>query len=230
MNQAERLLRIVEVLGSRGTTLRASDLARRFGVSLRTVRRDLSLLREQGFALEAEAGVGLRMSRGRSSSPLHLRGEELRSLLWGLRWVRGTCDPQMARAAQRTEERILSALPAASRPPLPTFLVPDPSFAREASLERLGRVREALDRHLKLAIHYLDAQGRESRRTIRPMGLVYWGHAWTLLAWCETREALRDFRLDRIREASPTGQTFEPDPAHGLEAHLASMGAKGDPV
>lgn len=62
------------------------------------------------------------------------------------------------------------------------------------------------------------------------MGLVYWGHAWTLLAWCETREALRDFRLDRIREASPNGQTFEPDPAHGLEAHLASMGAEGDPV
>lgn len=58
MKRTERLLAIAEVLRSRRTGVTAQQLADRFGVSLRTVYRDLDALRAGHLPLLAEAGPG----------------------------------------------------------------------------------------------------------------------------------------------------------------------------
>ncbi len=32
-----------------------------------------------------------------------------------------------------------------------------------------------------------------------PLGLYFWGHSWSLAAWCDLRVAYRNFRPDRMR-------------------------------
>ena len=59
-------------------------------------------------------------------------------------------------------------------------------------------IREALGAERKLKLAYRDKEGRESERVVWPVALGFFDHARMLAAWCETREAFRHFRLDRM--------------------------------
>ena len=60
-------------------------------------------------------------------------------------------------------------------------------------------------------------------RVVRPLGAFFWGHAWTLSAWCELREDFRNFRLDRI-ESIELGEPFEDEEGRTLRDFLRTMG------
>ena len=62
---------------------------------------------------------------------------------------------------------------------------------------RLGQV---------LRIDYVDRGGATTSRDIEPMGYVAKGSDWYLIAWCRLRDGIRAFRVDRISEATPTGE------------------------
>jgi predicted DNA-binding transcriptional regulator YafY len=79
----------------------------------------------------------------------------------------------------------------------------DPEVAR-----RLQTLREATQHRNTLCLTYLDLREQASDREVWPLGCFYWGAVWTLAAWCETREAFRSFRVDRIQAICPTGNRF----------------------
>lgn len=79
MRRLERLLAIALFLGARKRA-RASDVAQHFGVSLRTVYRDLRALEQAGFPLEGNAGDGYRLSRESTLRPLALNEDEAQAL------------------------------------------------------------------------------------------------------------------------------------------------------
>src|SRR3981081_4056883 len=74
------------------------------------------------------------------------------------------------------------------------------SGARSAA--GLAVAREALVAQRRLRLKYANDKGEESERTVRPLGVFFWGKTWTLAAWCEMRVAFRNFRLDRISAAT----------------------------
>ena len=59
-------------------------------------------------------------------------------------------------------------------------------------------------------------KGRRSTRIVWPVAVGFFDHARMLAAWCETREAFRHFRLDRMAAVAVTGRA----PAQGA-AHAA---------
>jgi predicted DNA-binding transcriptional regulator YafY len=62
----------------------------------------------------------------------------------------------------------------------------------------LPLVREGLRAGRKLSLAYIDKEGRSSARVVWPVAIGFFDHARMLAAWCETREAFRHFRLDRM--------------------------------
>ncbi len=72
----------------------------------------------------------------------------------------------------------------------------------------IDAVERAVDQGNVLNIRYRDLESRESERDIRPLGLWFWGKVWTVIGWCELRNAFRTFRTDRIVEASDAGRLF----------------------
>ena len=64
---------------------------------------------------------------------------------------------------------------------------------------------------------YRDAGDQHSERTVRPLGLNFWGKVWTLIAWCELRDDFRMFRIDRIEAVTEAGR-FRPEPDKALPA------------
>ena len=68
---------------------------------------------------------------------------------------------------------------------------------------RLAPIRAAIRSERKLALRYVDAGGAQTQRVIWPMAISYFEAALILVAWCETRQAFRHFRVDRIETVEP---------------------------
>ena len=66
-----------------------------------------------------------------------------------------------------------------------------------------------------------DGAASPRERTVEPLQLLSERGAWYLSAWCREADDFRTFRVDRIRDLSPTGEGFEPG-AHGV-AGLSSV-------
>ncbi len=85
----------------------------------------------------------------------------------------------------------------------------------------MGELRSAVDRRNKVVITYTRADGANSKRIIRPLGLFFWGTVWTLGAWCELRQAFRNFRLDRIETLQVCDERYPNEPGRTLEDMIA---------
>ena len=209
MRRLERLLAIALFLGAR-RRVRASDVAERFGVSLRTVYRDMQALVVAGFPVEGNAGDGYRLSQDSYLRPLAFDEDEAEVLAVGARALAASVDGRMREALASATSKLLVALrPAARRrvAQLESRIVV-PEFVRSTAPS--AAMLEAIREHRAATIDYLDPRrGRARRRTIEPVGLVCRGDAWWLVAWCRMRKDDRAFRVDRVSDWKPAG-TFTP--------------------
>jgi predicted DNA-binding transcriptional regulator YafY len=84
-------------------------------------------------------------------------------------------------------------------------------------------MRAAMRKRLVAELEYKDAEGKPSARRVRPLGLYFWGDAWSLAAWCELRQDFRNFRLDRIVNVRTLDETFLDEPGKRLEDFVRRM-------
>ena len=68
----------------------------------------------------------------------------------------------------------------------------------EAERAALPLVRKALADEKKLGFGYADKEGKRTERIVWPVAVGFFDALMVLAAWCETREAFRHFRLDRM--------------------------------
>lgn len=233
MRRADRLFQIVQLIRGRRLTT-AVFLAERLEVSERTVYRDVADLQHQGVPIEGEAGVGYRLGRGFELPPLMFTAEEAQALVASVRMAQVWQDPALARSSQVALGKILSVLPPAARTAAQSLALYAPPVGLAPEVQAtLQLLREAAQAQRKVMVHYLDAQGRTSQRTLRPLGCFYWGAVWTLAAWCETRRDFRSFRLDRIQQAhavaDPEGR-FDDEPGRTLADYLRAAAPPGVPA
>jgi len=219
MRRADRLFRLVQLLRARRFAT-AKFLAESLEVSERTVYRDVRDLSLSGVPIEGEAGVGYALRRDFDLPPLMFDYEEIEALTAGARMVQAWSSPKLARAAQAALDKIAAALPNEKRIAMERTRLYAPTFHIDPELGRvMDTMREAIVGSRRLAFAYKDEAGRESQRTVRPLGLYFWGQRWTLAAWCESREDFRSFRLDRT-SAVGVGARFPDEPGKRLDDFL----------
>lgn len=224
MRRADRLFELVTLLRGRRFAVTGQALAEALEVSLRTVYRDVADLQAQGVPIEGEAGVGYRLSPSFDLPPVMFDREEVLALLVGGQLAQAFTDPVLAAAARRAEAKIRAilddaALARADATPYRAPVIPADAPMRE----RHQTIREACEARRKLRLRYRDAGGAPSRRTVWPLGLVAWTGRWTLLAWCETREAYRNFRFDRIERLEVREEVFPARPDRNLEHFISTL-------
>ena len=223
MRRADRLFRIVQLLRG-GRLVTARKLAEQLEVSDRTIYRDIADLIGSGVPIDGEAGVGYILRAGYEMPPLMFTRAEALALVAGARLLQAWGGPKMGQAAEEALIKIDAVLPANTR-----------AFARDshvhaqvvadltpASRALIDRIETASDTRQRLTLSYADVSGTQTDRTVRPLGLWYWGRVWTLVAWCELRNDFRVFRVDRIRSLSE-GPGFRPEPGKDLAAFRTSM-------
>jgi len=225
MRRADRLFQIVSVLRRRRTAVTAKQIAERLHVSERTIYRDIRDLILAGTPIDGEAGVGYRIRPGYDLPPLMFDREEIQALVLGARIVRRFGDAGLARASDSILSKVAAVIPKELEPLLAETRLFVPMMLTGAqSGDALFVAREALVGRRKLRLDYADEKGDSTERTVRPLGVFFWGRKWTLSAWCELRNDFRDFRLDRVRQATMLDETFEEEPGRTLRDLLARYG------
>lgn len=226
MRRADRLFQIVQYLRG-GRLVRARQLSEWLEVSERTIYRDIADLQASGVPIDGAAGVGYILRSGYDLPPLMFSRDEIVALISGARLIRAWGGAAMARAAEEALIKIDAVLP-------------DPLRARSSGVEvhaiapemtpeirdRIDFLEAAADQRKRLDISYRDADGAASSRTIRPLGLWFWGKVWTLVAWCELRRDFRMFRLDRLADMQDTGSSFRHEPGKTLKDFYCTVETK----
>ena len=221
MRRADRLFSIVQLLRG-GRRVTARSLAERLEVSERTIYRDVVELTLSGVPIVGEAGRGYWLPTSFEIPPLMFERHELEALVVGARMVEAWAGPGLAASAQAALTKIRGAVPAPLATSLDESRVFVAPFGNRPGIDAFDHVNRAIGESRRLQIRYANPEGTPSQRTIRPLGLYFWGRVWTLAAWCELRTDFRSFRLDRIEE-STLGERFPSDSATSLEAFLVHI-------
>jgi len=222
MTRSERLLALLQALRGRRTPVTARELAKLFSVSERTVYRDIVTLSQRGAVIDGEAGLGYLLRSDYFMPPLALDADESAAVMLGLRFVERRADDGLAAAAASARRKLAAASPAsfdeAAAQKSPLLVAPPAS----PQARMLGVVRDALARERKLQLSYADAAGRTSGRLVWPVALGWFDEIEMLAAWCETRQAFRNFRVDRIATAQVVDER-PPRPRYRLLAEYKAL-------
>ncbi len=73
-------------------------------------------------------------------------------------------------------------------------------------------VSEAIENRRILDLTYVDGQGAITERVVEPYALINGREGWYVTAFDPAKDAMRHFRLDRIKAAEITGRAYEPRP------------------
>lgn len=227
-NTATRLLRLILLLQEQPNQ-KAEALAGKLEVSVRTLHRYMSMLEEMGIPLYTERGPygGFSLMRGYKMPPLIFSPEEAITLVLGTQVVDQIWGDLYHEAAQSALSKLEHVLPEeqlrevrwAQQKMIATGFQRLPLHQLEPDLKR---IRQAMKANQKVEISYLGAQSEKaSQRIIHPVHLVHRAGLWYLIAWCELRQAMRSFRLDRIQELVVKAEVFTPPSDFDVQAYLA---------
>lgn len=228
MHSAERLLRLLGLLQGR-VDWTADDLARRLEVTPRTIRRDIARLRELGYPVEAIAGPGggYRLGAGGKLPPLLLDDEEALAVALGLRVSMATVGG-LEEASLSAMGKLEQVLPPRIRQRVEDFseaTVTVPGYPVRVDPVVVAVVTRASRERQRIRFSYRDARGAESERHAEPLRMVHTGRRWYLVAYDMDREDWRSFRVDRMKDARPTGMRSmrrpAPDPVEMINQGVA---------
>jgi len=222
MRRADRLFDIIQTLRAARHPLTAAAIAEKLEVTVRTIYRDIAALQASRVPIEGAPGLGYVLRRGFDLPPLMFTLEETDAIAIGVRLLRRLRDPKLQKAA----ESVLAKLAAVVPRELQSQLVAAPLFVSEGSAPAvngidLSQLRSAIRETRKLAVAYVDEEGRRTQRTIWPIAMAYYVDVTLLGAWCELRNDFRNFRVDRILGSQLLDQRFEADSGKLMAQWLA---------
>lgn len=205
MKRAERLHALTETLRRYGVRGRSAErLAEEFGVSVRTIKRDLDALENSGAPIWSRPGPGggYGLAAAASLPPVTLSPAQAMALMAavaaapdapyadlaaaGVRKIVDVLDPRTRGRAGELAERVwINASPPASR-------------AVRSALE------EAMTEQRVVRIRYTSKDGAATVRDVEPVLFASTNGQWYLVGWCRLRSAIRWFLISRIERASVT--------------------------
>lgn len=197
MTRAERLLAIMQFLRARRGPITAADIAASFGVSERTIYRDIGVLVARGAAIRGDAGFGYTLDPGHFLPPLMFTADEAHAISFGLRYVMRRGDSMLAEAALDALAKIAAILPADLDHSIRmNGLAVQPE--NHDIQNQIAHIRAAIGSERKLRFDYVDRLGVSSARVVSPVAIGFFDAGAMLAAWCDDRCAFRHFRLERM--------------------------------
>ena len=213
---SSRTLRLLSLLQTHRYWLGA-ELAERMGVSLRTLRRDVERLRDLGYPVRSDRGVGggYQLAPGASLPPLALDDDEAVALAVGLLTAAQTSIAGIAEISVRALAKVIQVMPPRLRRQVEaldtaTVSADIPWASRAADSKQLVAVARACRDDERITFEYTAADGAATSRRVEPRQLVSLGRRWYLVAFDLDRGDWRSFRLDRMTETTATGVRFRP--------------------
>ncbi len=221
MNRLDRITTILIQLQSK-KLVTASEMATRFGVSHRTIYRDIKTLQQAGVPIGVEEGRGYFIVDGYRLPPVMFTQEEANALL--------TAEKVLAQLNESSLQRHFSDALMKIRAVLRTSAKEKAEYLMERTTHAmpwapashyLTDIQAAITNHRVLDVQYHSKyKDVTTRRQFHAYALHFNGMAWVVIGYCMLRRGLREFRLDRIQELRVTEEPFTPSPFFNLGKYL----------
>lgn len=215
-NETSRLSRLTAILLQlqSGRLITATALAARFGVSVRTIYRDIRALEQSGVPVITEEGKGYLLMEGYRIPPVTFSEREANALITAEQFVLTNKDASFIQDYTDAIAKIKSVLRESTKDGA-NLLSDRIAIAQNSSHDRtsnyLSSLQLALTNFNLVKMSYQKPDSEEAgERIIEPFALLTVNENWLLLAFCRLREEFRFFRLDRIKHLQTLTERFEP--------------------
>lgn len=220
-----RVLTVLELLQAR-EEVTGAELSRRLEVSPRTVQRYIMKLQDLGIPVEGRRGVGgaYRLKPGFRLPPLMFTGEEALSLALGLRALKQLGLHTLTPAAEAASAKLKRTLPHSLREEVQALekavQLDDSPWVVSTNAATLAALLRAVREAQTVDITYTSNKGAGTRRRVNVYRVMHVDGRWYAVGWCQLRQELRSFRLDRIRDLAVLDETFAPPQDFDALAHV----------
>jgi predicted DNA-binding transcriptional regulator YafY len=232
MNRVDRLLGIVTMLQSK-KYVTAEKLSSRFGISVRTVYRDVRALDEIGIPVSFESNKGYFIVDGYFLPPVSFTEEEASSLILLSSLADRFADMSVAKNTENALEKIRAVLRSREKESASQLRdrirVINPGKDHR-SFEYLADIQKAISSGTILYIEYTDLKKQKTKREVEPIGIIYYTDQWHLIAWCWMRNGYRDFIVKQIDALHGTLKPFRKPDHISLDEHIRSWDLPKPPL
>jgi predicted DNA-binding transcriptional regulator YafY len=232
MHRNDRLMAIVLMLRAR-KRVTAGQLAQMFSVTERTIYRDMQSLMDTDVPIAATPGLegGYELQDGFYQHPVMLSKDEAVSLFLGGAFIADRRGTPFRDSVVTALEKLRPLLPEDAREPVTVIRdhvrwdVPDalPTGSHAGNLQTLI---ESMQEHKRTRIVYVSGE-ETTERVISPYGFVYGNGAWYVVGFCDLRDDVRRFRVERIEQADLTNESYQLPDDIDLDQYAGERWAQG---
>ncbi len=206
-----RLVSIIMLLLER-KTISATELARTFEVSKRTIYRDIEIINEAGIPIVTYPGIngGIGIMEAFKVDKRLFSETDLTTLLIGLSGVHSALGSKETKQALSKLKAIIPKEKQSEIDELTSRISIDLSPWQKDMMreEYLQTINSAIVERKILCFDYSDSKGDISFREVEPYRLLHKSNSWYLQGFCLLRQEMRTFRFSRIRKLVITERSF----------------------
>lgn len=212
MKRFDRILKIFFLLQSKSMVTN-EDLQQYFGISRRTIYRDLQSLAEAGIPVVNESGTGYSLMEGFKVQPPRFTQHEMLGLLVAEKIMQ---QHETVFIKQHFEAAIIKIKSSFLQHQKAELLQLENNLSFNLYLKPGIYLPNIIDQLVNsiltkktVVLHYhkpYDSKPKD--RKIEPAGVYFHNYYWYVIAWCHLRQDYRDFRLDRIKNIQQLNDRF----------------------
>jgi predicted DNA-binding transcriptional regulator YafY len=219
-----RLLEITTILLNK-KTVTATELAGRFGVSTRTIYRDIDVLSVSGVPVYSSQGAngGISILEDYTVSRAVLSGSEraaLDSVLLGLQTLEATRYPDVNTVLEKLGGIFKDKTKSAESDWISVDI--SPWGSNPNANNKFSDIKSAILQSRIIEVTYINALNEKSRRKIEPLRLVFKSQAWYLWGFCLLKNEYRTFRISRVKSVKIAQESFDRNNVHIVPKKLCS--------
>jgi predicted DNA-binding transcriptional regulator YafY len=216
-NDIKRLSRLTAILIQLQTkrVLTSTALAEKFGVSIRTIYRDIKALEQAGVPILTEGGKGYSLMEGYRIPPVMFTENEANALITAEQLVLKNRDSSLIKEYSEAISKIKAVLLYSTKEKadlLSKRIAVSAAIPNTNTSNSLTLIQNALTTFKVLnIIYHSQHKDEKTTRKIEPFALYYnLQESWTLIAYCRLRKDYRMFRLSRISKIETLDVSFTP--------------------
>ena len=215
MNRIDRISAILIQLQSK-KVVKGQDIADRFGMSLRTLYRDIKTLQEAGVPIIGEPGTGYSIMEGYRLPPVMFTKEEAIALMTAEKLVEKFTDTATHDVYQSALFKIKAVLRSDEKNHVESMseyiqVLGNPYLPEDKKTSNHIQVLlKGIAQKTVVTMDYFANHSQEATtRKVEPVGIYHMFSQWYVIAFCWLRNDYRSFRVDRILKLALTNAAYK---------------------
>ncbi len=216
-NDTKRLTRLTAILTQLQSKklITASKLAEKYGVSTKTIYRDLKALEDAGVPIITEEGKGFSIMEGYRLPPIMFTEDEANALLTAELIIQSSKDSSLIKKFSEVILKVKAVMPnkilrKSERLELKMGIT-NTYIDNSPKSKYLLEIQKALVDYLVLNITYTNKKDESTQRKLEPFAIYSnQNNEWVMVAYCLLRKEFRSFSLLNIDKLIITDENFKP--------------------